>query len=262
MNYLFLDESGDHNLNILDPSYPLFVLAGCVMDEHCHENALKPALESLKTEIFGNSNIILHYVDYTRNQNGFEQVMHKSFRENFYCKLNSLIKESDYTLLACVVDKTGHGKRYGLLAVDPYILSLEILVERFVMVLKEKKEHGVIIAESRGNQLDNELELAFLNIKINGTRFLRPKDISDNIERFIIKKKTENVAGLQLVDTLVTPIGRRYLNKRNYYLNYDVIKGKFRKIQCGKYMGYGLVIMPKKESGQPPLRSDCPNKTL
>ncbi|OGS44980.1 MAG: hypothetical protein A2539_04710 [Elusimicrobia bacterium RIFOXYD2_FULL_34_15] len=62
----------------------------------------------------------------------------------------------------------------------------------------------------------------------------------------MIKKKSENIAGLQLTDAIVTPIGRRYLNKINYYINYNIIKSKFRKIICGKYKGYGLVILPSK----------------
>ena len=90
---------------------------------------------------------------------------------------------------------------------------------------------------------------------------MRPKEIADSIEGFSIKKKEENIAGLQLTDSLVTPIGRRYLNKINFYLNYKVIKSKFRRISCGLYKGYGLVMLPKNKNGQPPLRSDCPEST-
>ena len=42
---------------------------------------------------------------------------------------------------------------------------------------------------------------------------LRPIQINNKIENFMIKKKSENIAGLQLTDAIVTPIGRRYLNK-------------------------------------------------
>jgi hypothetical protein len=30
---LFLDESGDHNLSVIDPQYPLFVLGGIIVDQ-------------------------------------------------------------------------------------------------------------------------------------------------------------------------------------------------------------------------------------
>lgn len=245
MKLLFLDESGDHNLTIIDKNYPLFVLAGCVIDDNYHKNILTPRLSEFKRKLFNTEDIILHYVDYTRNRKGFEIMINKKFRENFFKGLNDVIKNTDFILVACIIDKKKHKKKYGILALDPYIFSLEIVIERFVMYLKEKDEKGVIIAESRGQQLDNELELSFLNFKIRGTRFLRPKEIVEKIDSFIIKKKEENIAGLQLADTLVTPIGRRYLNKVNY-INYEIIKSKFRRSSCERLIGYGLIILPKK----------------
>ena len=249
MKFLFLDESGDHNLSIIDENYPLFVLSGCIIDERYHQSSLVPRLNKFKKKLFGTDRIVLHYVDYTRNQKGFEEMVDKRFREEFYKELNQIIKDAEFILIACIVDKVKHKERYGLLAIDPYILSLEVVIERFIMFLGEIKDEGIVIAESRGQQLDNELELAFLNLKIKGTRFLRPKEVADKIKSFVIKKKEENIAGLQLADALVTPIGRRYLNKVNYYINYEVIKGKFRKIYCGRYRGYGLVVLPKNKSG-------------
>jgi len=245
LKILFLDESGDHNLITSDPSYPLFVLAGCAMSQEEHDHRLTSHLNDLKQELLGRTNIILHYVDYTRNKNGFEQMINKEFRENFYEGLNKTIAETDFALIGCIVDKTKHREKYKSLAIDPYTLSLEIIVERFVKMLVDSQEKGFIIAESRGQQLDNELNLAFLDLKIRGTRFLRPKEIVENIEGFSIKKKEENIAGLQLVDSLVTPIGRRYCQRKNFYINYNIIKSKFRKIECGKYKGYGLIIVPK-----------------
>jgi len=188
------------------------------MGESYHKKSLIPKLSKFKKELFGAERIVLHLVDYTRNQRGFERMKDKNFRECFYKGLNNLIEKTDFTLLSCIIDKTKHKGKYGMLAIDPYLLSLEVIIERFVMFLKEDEEKGVVIAESRGPQLDNELELAFLNLKIRGTRFLRPKDIAERIDNFIIKKKEENIAGLQLADSLVTPIGRRFLNKVNYII--------------------------------------------
>ena len=81
MRIMFLDESGDHNLNLLDPFYPVFVLAGCILTQEEHDKKLSPAVEKFKHEMFKNDKIILHYVDYTRNKNGFEQMAEKLFRE-------------------------------------------------------------------------------------------------------------------------------------------------------------------------------------
>lgn len=37
MKVLFLDESGDHNLAVIDPSYPLFVLGGVIVEQRYAE---------------------------------------------------------------------------------------------------------------------------------------------------------------------------------------------------------------------------------
>ena len=245
MRYLFLDESGDHNLDLFDPNYPLFVLAGCALTQEEHDKTLTPLIKELKQKVFGSEKLVLHYIDYTRNQFGFERMIEQKTRELFYHQLNRVIKEADFSLFSCIVDKKKHKEKYGALAIDPYILSLEIIIEKFVQTLKAVKDKGVVIAESRGQQLDNELNLAFLDLKIRGTRYLRPKHITNCIDGFHIRKKEENLAGLQLVDSLVTPIGRRFCNRKNAYIDYGIIKSKFRKHECGKYRGYGLIILPK-----------------
>ena len=242
---LYLDESGDHDLVNIDKNYPIFVLAGCVVSEEHHVQALIPEMKKLKEKLFKNSDIILHYRDYTRDGKGFEKMGEIEFRESFYKELNELIFKTKFMLIGCIVDKMKHREHY-INAMDPYLLSLTVIIERFVKFLNNKNENGIIIAESRGDQLDNELQLAFLNLKINGTSYLTPKEISTRIgSNFFIKKKEENISGLQLVDSIVTPIGRRYLGLKNRYLDYDVIKNKFRKSGCGKYSGYGLVLLPK-----------------
>jgi len=248
MKVLFLDESGDHNLLVVDKDYPIFVLGGCIMDEQEHDKKAKPLLLSFKKELFGTEEIVLHFRDYARSVNGFEQMRAGEFRDRFYAGLADILRGLEFVLLACIIDKNRHLEKYQLRAMDPYILSLEVLVERFAYYLKEVNDRGIIIAESRGPQLDNEINLAFLGLKINGTRFLKPKDIAQRIDNLVIRKKEENVAGLQVTDSMVSPIGRRYLGYKEY-LNYRIIEDKFRKNREGHYLGSGLVVLPKKIGG-------------
>lgn len=53
MKVLFLDESGDHNLGVIDPQYPLFVLGGVIMDKDYAEKELNEKLDRFKYEMFG-----------------------------------------------------------------------------------------------------------------------------------------------------------------------------------------------------------------
>jgi hypothetical protein len=188
---LYLDESGDHNLINIDRNYPIFVLAGCIIADSENENNLQPALSTFKRTKFSSNDVIMHYKDYTRNTKGFEKMIEKSFREDFYDGWNKIIGDTDFILVSCLIDKTKHRKHYKN-AMDPYLLSLTVILEKFVYFLNSRDARGVIIAESRGNQLDNELQLAYLNLKINGTSYLTPKEISQRTgNNFYIKGKEE-----------------------------------------------------------------------
>ena len=48
MEIMFLDESGDHSLDKIDKSYPMFVLAGCVFDFDYYSNEVELKINQLK----------------------------------------------------------------------------------------------------------------------------------------------------------------------------------------------------------------------
>lgn len=112
------------------------------------------------------------------------------------------------------------------------------------MELGNVEDGGVIVAERRGATLDRELDIAWLNLKIQGTRFIKAKDIEKRIVGLNLRGKPENIAGLQLADLVVTPIGRKVLGK-TVKEDYRVIEEKFRCSRTGKVDGYGLVVLPK-----------------
>jgi hypothetical protein len=244
MKILFLDESGDHNLSIIDPSYPLFVLGGIIMDKHYAENELTQALNDFKLKMFARTDIILHTADITRNKNGFQRLKEPAFRDAFYQALNQLIQKLKFTIVACVIKKEAHLSKYGLAALDPYFLSLDILVERFCLDIGNTMHGGLIIAERRNPTLDHELDLAWLNLKIQGTRYMQAHQIERRIIGLKLSAKSENIAGLQLADLVLTPIGR-YIMGKAIKEDFKIIESKFRRNQHGLWKGYGLVVLPK-----------------
>ena len=213
MKIMFLDESGDHNLAVIDPQYPLFILGGVIMDMDYAEGPLTTGLNDFKREMFGHTDIVLHTADITRNRNGFESLKDPAFRCKFYRRLNSLMRGLCYSVVACAIRKDHHLGRYGVAALDPYLLSLDILVERFCFDIDQGSTSGVIIAEKRNPTLDRQLELAWLNLKIQGTQYRRATAIQDRIFALNIRAKKDNIAGLQLADLVVSPIGRHVLGK-------------------------------------------------
>ena len=93
MRVLFLDESGDHNLTVIDGNYPVFVLGGVIVDKDYADGALTEAFDDFKARLFGRTDIVLHTADIVRNRNGFERLHDIDFRYRFYIQLNSLMQE-------------------------------------------------------------------------------------------------------------------------------------------------------------------------
>jgi len=245
MKLLFLDESGDHSLDKIDPEYPVFVLGGVMVDEEYAKGELTQRIQKFKRDLFGRDDIILHTSDIIRVRKGFNQLTDKAFRQKFYNSLNDLMQSLEYTVVACAIKKDKHLAQYGLNALDPYLMSLNVLIERFCFEIDDNNE-GQIIAERRGPTLDNELELAWLNLKISGTQYLRASDIQKRISQLILRDKKANIAGLQLADLVVSPIGR-YVIGKSPMDDWSIVESKFRRQPSQQdYIGSGLIILPKK----------------
>lgn len=244
MQILFLDESGDHSLSKIDSSYPVFVLGGVIVDRDYAETTLTNELTDLKLAHFGRSDIVLHTADIARNRNGFESLVDSRKRERFYADLNSLMRRWNYKVVACAIRKEAHLLRYGIAALDPYMLSLDLLVERFCLEIGSGNAGGLIVAEKRDATLDRQLELGWLNLKIQGTRYLQATDIDRRITGLNLRAKSDNLAGLQLADLVVSPIGRHVLGKPDRE-DWRIVERKFRRSRQGLVDGYGLVVLPR-----------------
>lgn len=248
MYYLFLDESGDHNLVKINRDYPVFVLAGCIFKASYYRSTFIKQIGDYKLDLFGTKKIILHTADITRNRNGFDNLKDPNFRDKFYDKTNDLINNIEFTLIACVVDKVKHLKKYKDLAFDPYDISLKCLLEEYYYFLHENNDQGKIYAESRGSYLDNKLELAYFDIKYSGieyrSRKIRGADIRRRFLDFKFIEKAKNNPGLQIADLCATPVGRASIGKE-IKEDYNVITAKFRRRNNEIYR-YGLTIIPEE----------------
>lgn len=245
MRVLFLDESGDHDLVNIDSNYPVFVLAGCVMDLDYHDGTARSLINAYKSEVFGSTDIILRTADMTRNLGPFERLKEREFRQFFHDKTNRLMSELDYVVIAAVIDKHSHKRRYGTMAMDPYFYSLEVVLERFVFELDDRDDLGKVIAESRSRYLDTQLDLAYKALIAGGTRFLEPARIKRRIVHDLeMHEKKENIPGLQVADLVASPIGRHVL-RRPDRPDWTIVESKFRRVR-GNYWGTGLVVLPKR----------------
>ncbi|MDI3340145.1 MAG: DUF3800 domain-containing protein [Sphaerobacter sp.] len=244
MKILLLDESGDHSLSKIDPQYPIFVLAGVIVDAAYAASELDERLRAFKQRLFGRDDLILHTADIVRQQNGFEALADPAFRAKFYTHLNTLMSQLDYMVVACVIKKYVFHRRYGTKALDPYMFSLEVLVERFCYELGNRRGAGRMVAEKRNSILDSQIDLAWRRLKVEGTRYLQAATLRNRIIDLELRPKRDNLAGLQLADLVASPIGRFVLGKPTRE-DWRIVESKFRR-RDGDYRGAGLVVLPKK----------------
>ncbi|MCD6226722.1 MAG: DUF3800 domain-containing protein [Candidatus Aenigmarchaeota archaeon] len=244
MYKLFLDESGDHNLEVIDPNHPVFALVGCIFENNYYESTAIKKVNELKIKYFNSTEVILHSRDIRKQESKpFLVLRKKEVRENFYQDLNKLFEELYLTILASVIDKHKLKEQYGHHSDNPYYLSLGFIMERYAIFLREKGDTGLMIIESR-NKTDNELlYIAYSKIMLQGTGFMRADEFQKRIKDLVFVPKKENEIGTQLADLAAYPIATHILPNRDKRA-FEILKMKFRKSKEGEIYGYGLKIFP------------------
>jgi hypothetical protein len=254
MHHLFLDESGNHSLNAFESSYPVFVLGGVIVaDDDLHE--VEEAVRAFKLRMLGDPGVILHTADIARNRRGFEGLAEPEVRTRFHAALDGLLRQLPISVVACAIDKPALTAEYGRLAIDPYGLSLGIVVERFCFALGGGGT-GRITAESRNRRLDRELRNAWDLLRLNGTRYVRAGTISHRISGLEFAPKSAAQAGLELADRVAAPLGR-WVAGKPAKPDLETVLARLRRGPDGSWLGAGLVVLPKKK-GRGPLRSTQP----
>lgn len=130
---VFVDESGDHGLDAIDPGYPMFVLAFCVI---------------------------------RKDQGAFAFLKTREKKQAFLDELTAIVAAMPFTLICSVIRKDHLRAKY----VDPdnpYHIALGFGLERVFYYLRDKgavngKTH--VMVEKRGKREDGELELEFRRV--------------------------------------------------------------------------------------------------
>lgn len=238
---IFVDESGDHSLEMTDDKYPIFVLDFCIFRKDHYANAVVPSVEAFKFRYFGHDIVILHEREIYKQMAPFEFLSNQSRRRAFMRDLNDLVDNSNFTIVATVIDKQRHAKSYNNPA-NPYQLAFLFCMERSYRFLQDLRQHDRIthiVVERRGKREDNELELAFRRIRDN----LSQAGTAAGFELIFADKKV-NSSGLQLADLTARPIGRHVMKPAQPNRAWDIIERKLRRGPAGEIQGWGLKAFP------------------
>ena len=73
---VYVDESGDSNLDKINPDFPVFVLVFCVFKKKSYAESVIPKMAMLKFETFGHDMVILHEHDIRKQVGAFKGMNH------------------------------------------------------------------------------------------------------------------------------------------------------------------------------------------
>lgn len=238
---VYVDESGDHSLDPINPDYPVFVLAFCLIRKQDYCDLIVPAVQKLKFKYFGHDMVILHESEIRKSRPPFDILLNETVRKQFLRDLANLIEAAPFTLVAsCIMKNDFHGRRGD--DDNPYHIAMEFGLERVFLALQERGQRGRlthVVFEQRGRQEDRSLELEFRRIMDRTTM----QGMAESLDLMMVSKQV-NSAGLQLADMFARPIGRHLLDPDQRNRAYELLRGKFRASPQGSIRGRGLKVYP------------------
>ncbi len=242
MKTLYLDETGEHNPSTASSDYPVFILGGIIANKGYADGPLTERLNDFKRRLLEKTDVVLHTADIARNRKGFERLQDADFRSQFYECLNALMRDLQYSVIACAIRKDTPAF-HQFSGRDLYLTCFEALVELFCEEIGSVRDGGIIIAESRSSPpLNRALEREWLNLKANGTGRMSGSAITDRILALNLRAKGDNIAELQMADLVVSPIGRHLLGKPDFE-DWRIVADKLRRDSLGQTAGPGLVVL-------------------
>lgn len=237
---VFVDESGDHSLDSINPEWPVFVLCFCIFPIESYASQITSKIRKLKFDTFGHDLVVLHEHDIVKRK-GYFSNMNKPARDAFMGSLSQIISDADMTIISVVIDKKKHKEKYTTPG-HPYHLAMQFGLERIYDFLRIKEQHEStihVVFEARGSKEDLSLELEFRRVCDGNNRNNKNYPM-----RIVIADKKTNSEGLQLADLTARPIGLSVLRPHQPNRAFEIIK---TKLFTGRYdciMGNGLKIFP------------------
>ncbi len=235
---VYVDESGDHSLESINPRYPIFVLALCVMQKTGYTHHIAPALRALKFTTFGHDMVILHESDIRKRTGAFLGLSRERCGD-FLKRLTDLIWQARLEVIAVVIDK----RRLSLnrpSKLHAYHFAVGTALESlFHMLRGEDQDDRIahVVCEARGRKEDAELAEEFKRL----CKTARYAERGICFELVIADKKT-NSEGLQLADLIARPIGLSVLKPDQPNRAADVVLQKIAKGPTGTWQS-GLMVI-------------------
>lgn len=206
---LFVDEVGNDDLST--PSERFLSLTGITTKLHGHDNQITPAIEALKSRVFGHNPpqypVILHRREIRRREKPFDCLQDGAVNADWEASILELIDSLPYIATTVLIDKLEHTQRYPVWQFHPYHYCMRALVERYVLWLNRHGLTGDVVVEPRYKRQDKRLKNSFNYIYDHGTENIPVTTVQRCLTSRELKfrAKDANVCGLQLVEMIAHP---------------------------------------------------------
>ena len=257
---LYIDESGDHVFRHLEhPSHRYLCLLGCWFRNPDYAEFHDGLQEFKKTHLphHPDEPPILHREHIINRRGSFTQLQDPAKARDFDEALLQLLEQAEYRVVGVVIDKRALREKFGEAAAHPYHLGLGFLLQRYCGFLNHANRVGDVLAESRGGREDMLLMDSYARVYTRGAWMVRATSFQHALtsKELKVKKKSANIAGLQLADLLAHPVRQSILRDEGHLAEPEapfdarlmpVIESKFnRQLYDGRVQGYGKVFYPK-----------------
>lgn len=240
---LFIDECGDPNLEKFDKTFPIFTLCGVLISDK-KLGYLENEVNGLKQDLWANTDVIFHSREIRNCSKDFVNLLDNDTKTRFYNRINEILCTEDiYVIVCCCILKEPFIERFNT-GEDVYGLSLKYLIERAIFHIDDCTDGNArlrIVVERR-NPNQNQALLKYYNgLRVNGTKWITAKRLTDRIKSFSFVGKKDNVIGLQIADLIAYPISRQILNPYRPNPAFQIVA---KNIYTYKGAKLGLKIIP------------------
>jgi len=245
---VFLDECGAHFLASTDP-FPVFCLTAVIVRESSYPD-LDLIVRAWKALHLKSADFVIHEPDIRSKLGPWRD----PGREKVLQALRELLAQVEFAVVDVVVRRQEYVAQFGEAAPDeslpghPYLMTLDFLIERVVMVLEEQFDGGraKVIAESRGAKEDALLQHEFARLHLDGTSYIAPAWFRQQLHpgiHFEAKGGTY-ATGLQLADLSARPVAEKVAARTSTPDRWPEVSAKLCRGQQTKNSILGLKIMP------------------
>jgi len=256
---MYIDEVGNSDMGAsADPNHRYLSLTGVIIGLDYVMRVLQPDLEALKARHFmshPDEPVSLHRKELVNKRAPFEVLRDPAKEAAFNADLMECLSRWDFVALTVVLDKQEHRRKYLTWQADPYHYCLRVLIERYVLWLHRHGCVGDVMAESRGGKEDGRLKASFRRVYEGGTEYVGVSTFHQRLTscELKLKKKDNNIAGLQVCDLIAHPSFRATLARAQNQALSDNFGGKIARLleeskydrsASGRLAGWGRKMLP------------------